>query len=67
MPGGDGSVTASNPGTPPPAPRSTIRPGWGRDGGITSHQVRAGLRYKLGGCDRPVEVVYQPEPLPVYK
>lgn len=41
--------------------------GYGHDGGMTSHQVKAGLRYKFGGCERPVEVVYQPEPLPVYK
>ncbi|MFZ2103456.1 MAG: outer membrane protein [Oricola sp.] len=46
---------------------TALNAGYGHDGGISSHQVRAGLRYKLGGCQKPVEVVYQPEPLPVYK
>jgi opacity protein-like surface antigen len=42
--------------------------GYGHDHGISSHQVKAGLRYKLGGCQpKPVDIVYQPEPLPVYK
>ena len=41
--------------------------GYGHDGGISSHQVKAGLRYKFGGCPQPTQVVYQPEPLPVYK
>ena len=47
--------------------KTVANAGYGRDGGITSHQVRAGLRYKFGGCDKPVDIVYQPEPLPVYK
>lgn len=42
--------------------------GPGFDKGINTHEVRAGVRYHLGGCaEKPVEVVYQPEPLPVYK
>lgn len=42
--------------------------GPGYDRGLTSHQVKAGLRYKFGKCSQPTEVVYQPEPLPpVYK
>lgn len=42
--------------------------GPGFDRGIQSHEVRAGVRYKLGGCAQPVQqVVYQPGPLPVYK
>ncbi len=42
--------------------------GPGYDKGIDTHEVRAGLRYQLGGCaEKPVEVVYQPAPLPVYK
>jgi len=41
--------------------------GYGRDSGITSHQVKAGLRYKFGACQPAPEPVYIPEPLPVYK
>jgi opacity protein-like surface antigen len=42
--------------------------GPGFDRGINTHEVRAGLRYQFGACgEKPVEVVYQPEPLPVYK
>lgn len=42
--------------------------GFGMDKGITSHQVKGGLRYKLGGCPQPTPTPYPiPEPLPVYK
>lgn len=41
--------------------------GYGHDGGFSSHQVKAGLRYKLGGCQPAPEPLYIPEPLPVYK
>lgn len=42
--------------------------GFGHDGGISSHQVKAGLRYKFGSCSEPAPPVYiPPEPLPVYK
>lgn len=42
--------------------------GYGHDGGIDSHQVKAGLRYKFGGCQQPAPQPYPvPEPLPVYK
>lgn len=33
---------------------------------IRSHDIKLGLRYKFGGS-APAPVVYQPEPLPVYK
>ncbi|PHP66146.1 porin [Zhengella mangrovi] len=48
--------------------------GPGYDRGLSSHAVRAGLRYSFGGsgnsprCAPEPEVVsYQPEPMPVYK
>ena len=34
---------------------------------ISSHDFKLGLRYKFGSNGKPVPVVYQPEPLPVYK
>ncbi|TCD15430.1 outer membrane protein [Oricola cellulosilytica] len=37
------------------------------DKGIDSHEIRAGVRYKFGNCAEPTQVVFQPEPLPVYK
>ena len=39
--------------------------GIGNDRGIKSHEVRAGLRYKLGGCKTPAPepVVYHPQPV----
>lgn len=44
--------------------------GPGFDEGINTHEVRAGLRWNFGGGNAncaPVEVAYQPEPVPVYK
>ena len=37
------------------------------DRGIDSHEFRTGVRFKLGGCEKPVAVAYEPAPLPVFK
>lgn len=44
--------------------------GPGTDDGISTHEVRAGLRWQFGAGNPdcgPVAVAYQPEPAPVYK
>jgi opacity protein-like surface antigen len=49
---------------------ASIGVGPGFDKGFNVHEVRAGLRYSFGGpangCAEPVQVVYEPQPEPIY-
>lgn len=41
--------------------------GPGYDDGFDTHEVRGGLRWQFGGSSCAAPVVYEPEPVPVYK